>query len=293
MTIHIEGMGVLGCQVAMELDRLGIDFTWSDTDEPFTAWHCSTGIVYPSGEERDLAGLRAWVEQIEAGRHYPYAAKLPYVYAHKNPPHGGRYTARPVPGTSLSMASETSVAVNVPAMVGAVRGRHQLRRVRETPDSAGLVIRAYADPDKLDGYLWGWAARVSFDHPLDGFPTYYAKAHRFNLTYAYPIPHGERADAQDEHEWWAGSTLLHQRSPSHRDTAPYLAEWLENAERLLGITNVHVHDVQQGWRPRRDPNTPNEAREVEPGVWQLAPEPTSGVRHGPLIINDLFERIGL
>lgn len=285
--IHIEGMGVLGCQVAWELEKQGIGFTWSDIDVPWTAWHCSTGMVYPSGAERDMAGLRWWVNALDQGEHTDYAAALPYAFAHKNPPHSGKYEAFPVPGSHLQLAAEPSVAVNVPQMVVNTRLRFAHRRYSGAA-SGDLVIQAYADPEKLDGYLWGWAARVRFDGPAheDGRQaTYYAKKHRFNLTYAYPIP--------GTGQWWAGSTLLHQGKPSERAARSYLDAWLADAPTLLGISNIEVDSLEQGWRPRRKAGTPNEAREVSPGRWALAPEPTSGVRHGPLIVADLMGRIGL
>lgn len=287
--IHIEGMGVLGCQVAWELDKQGLGFTWSDIDAPWTAWHCSTGMVYPSGSERDMAGLGWWVNEItNQGEHRDYAAVLPYAFAHKNPPHGGKYEAFQVPGSHLQLASEPSVAVNVPDMVRVTREQRYPHRRTGGARPGDLVIQAYADPEKLDGYLWGWAARVRFDGPAhtdDRQATYYAKKHRFNLTYAYPIP--------GTGQWWAGSTLLHQGKPSEREAQRYLDEWLANAPTLLGISNIQVDSLEQGWRPRRKADTPNEAREVSPGVWALAPEPTSGVRHGPLIVADLMQRIGL
>lgn len=282
--IHIQGMGALGVQVAWELLDLAEDFTWSDTEETHTAWHCSTGIVYPSGSERDLDGLQWWLDALSAG-HYAaeFARQTPYVFAHKMPPHGGRYRFEEI-GNGLRLAELPAVAVNVPEMVQTTRERLANKRT-DGPAPGDVVVHAYADPKRLQGYLWGWAARVRFDGPLAGeLVTYYAKAHRFNLTYAYPIP--------GTGQWWAGSTLLHQRHAAERNADRYVDEWLGNAEKLLHLENIEVDTVEQGWRPRRG-DAPNEARRDDAGNFWLAPEPTSGLRHGPHIVADLMARMGL
>lgn len=285
--IHIEGMGVLGMQVAWRLEELGLDFTWSDIDAPFTAWHCSTGIVYPSGNARDLDGLAWWRDR--TADFAPYVEATPYVFAHKHPPHGGRYAYDDIddPRYDLRVARDyPAVAINVPKLVTATRERFAHRRTEGAEDGELLVV-AHSNTDRVKGYLWGWAARVTFDGPVDEVATYYAKKHRFNLTYAYPIP----GDGQ----WWAGSTLKYQDTPKELDARPYLDEWLANAPELLGLENIEVHSLEQGWRPRRGPmSTPNEARyDAETNSWVMAPEPTSGLRHGPLIVDDLMERMGL
>lgn len=290
MTIHIEGMGVLGSQVAWELEELGVKFTWNDTETDHTAWHCSTGIVYPSGAERDMAGLEAWHSYIDDDRPLgQWAARSNYLFAHKNPPHGGRYPFEPAT-PKLRVGHPYAVAVNVPDLVRETRETFKHRRTEGTAGRGPLVV-AHATPGRLDGYLWGWCARVRFDEPYplgEGQSTYYAKAHRFNLTYAYPIP--------GTGQWWAGSSLVHQKRPAERAIEPYLAEWIGNAEKLLGITGVQVDSMEQGWRPRRAAGEENYAQHAlvdGRDVYTLAPEPTSGVRHGPHIVADLLERMGL
>lgn len=289
--IHIEGMGLLGVQLAAELEELGYAYTWNDTDRAHTAWHCCTGMVYPSGSDRDMTGLRWWQRAIDDGHPLAeWAARSEYVFAHKKPPHGGRYDFGPFIGSRpLQRAlGEGAVAVNVPQMVTDWRERIASKRRDRRPDGNRLLVRAHSTEERREGYLWGWAARVRFDDGEGPQRTYYAKKHRFNLTYAYPIP--------GTGQWWAGSVLKHQKTPlevSSKRLMEYVTEWKGNAAELLGIGPVTVDSIEQGWRPRRAADAPNEAREESPGVWSLAPEPTSGLRHGPLIVQDLMERIGL
>lgn len=286
--IHIEGMGVLGMQVAWELEALGVDFTWSDIEAEYTAWHCSTGIVYPSGSDRDMEGLAWWLAAAQEGRFGALVAATPYVFAHKNPPHGGRYKYRELLDADVRMAEPPAVAVNVPALVR--RERERLAAYRTDGRKPGeLLVRAHSNTDRLDGYLWGWTSRVTFDGPLEEVATYYAKKHRFNLTYAYPIP----GDGQ----WWAGSILKFQAEPKRLPDSAlqrFTDMWIADAEELLGLSNIQVHSLEQGWRPRRGGmDVPNVSRQVGDGEYELAPEPTSGVRHGPLIVSELMDRIGL
>lgn len=282
--IHIEGMGVLGMQVAWRLAELGVEFTWNDTEEEFTAWHCSTGIVYPSGNRRDLDGLAWWEEHLDDFG--PFGAATPYVFAHKNPPHGGRYGYTTLPKHDLRLSTDyPAIALNVPELVMQTRDRFADRRTAGREEGQLLIV-AHSNTPRLRGYLWGWAARVTFTGPLETMATYYAKKHRFNLTYAYPIP----GDGQ----WWAGSVLKYQAEPRFVDAEPYLEEWLEDAPELLGLEDIKVHSLEQGWRPRRAKGEANEAHyDPDRNAWLLAPEPTSGLRHGPLIVDDLMERLGL
>lgn len=286
--IHIEGMGLLGSMLARRLLGLERPFTWSDIDTEFAAWPCSTGLAYPSGDEHDMRGLARWQSMLAA---VPEAVSVPYVYAHKRPPHGGRYEIARDYGP-MRRARPRAVALNVPEFVAATRVQAAECRTDARGRGDTLVV---AHPSvRTDGYLWGWAARVRLTLPAwlddlgDEQPALYAKAHRFNLTYAYPIP--------GTGQWWAGSTLQHQRLPKRRGAVSVMklvAEWYGNAADLLGVTVDEMWPPVQGWRPRAFPGDRGHvAYDAGSDTWTMPPMATDGMRRGLLVVDDLMRRAG-
>lgn len=278
--LHIEGLGVTGALIADELDRRGVDFTWSDNDSPWVAWHASTGCVYPS-DHRDLeAGRGAWAELYATGRFRGLVELAPYLFAHKTPPHGASYpfTRR----GALNLAEPFALTVDVEGLVLAMRTRHEERRVERSLKN-GVALVAHQTAERGDGYLWGWSARVRFREP-DEAPAravYTAKRHRFDNTYAYPVPSTD--------EWWAGSSLVLQKTPKERpDLSELLATWQVNAHALLGISDVEVLRTVQGWRPR--PRAGDSGRVIRAANRvTMTPAASSGVQLGPIVARQMID----
>ena len=282
---HIEGMGLLGSILAFAMDEADVPFTWSDNDSPFSAWRVSTGLAYPDGSEHNRAGLRRWYEEVP---NFPEAARAPYVYAHLKPPHKGEYLYTDY--GPLRKALPEAVAVNVPAMVERARREFAHQRVEEVPPGSLLIV-AHTTPERGRGYLWGWVAKVRFEVPAfleiprRVQPAMYSKAHRYNLTYAYPIP--------GTGMWWAGSMLKWQLTPralSEPELYVMYEEWEENAERLLCLKDVELVELGQGWRPRFKKGDSGWAELID-GRWVLPPRPTDGLRNAHLIIDDLMDKL--
>lgn len=291
--IHIEGMGILGSMLARRCHEEGITFTWNDTETPFTAWHVSTGLAYPDGDELNQRGLTRWHEIMEEGlvNNFDEAVATPYVFAHKNPPHSGKYPV--VDYGPLRLAEPEAVSLNPIAFVTRTREVFAAEHVDEAPDGSELVV-CHTTPERGDGYLWGWVAKVKFDllpelaaDLLGAQPALYAKAHRFNLTYAYPIP--------GTGMWWAGSVLQMQREPKEANEYRLFdlyMEWKANAERLLCIRNVQLVELGQGWRPRAKKGDSGLC-EWDGNRWVMPPMPTDGVRRGWLVVDNFIDQWNL
>lgn len=286
--LHIEGMGLIGSMLARRLHEEGITFTWSENDTPFTAWHVSTGLAYPDGDPDNQAGLERWRTILMGDLAYE-AAEAPYVFAHKSPPHSGRYPVTDY--GKLRMAEPTAIALNVPEFVENTRTAFAAERLPETLDGATNVVVCHTTPERGDGYLWGWVARVRFELPeeialdcLGQQPALYAKKHRFNLTYAYPIP--------GTGQWWAGSVLQMQREPKlveNRRLAELYRGWVADAMELLGVYDIQLDGLDQGWRPRSK-KTDSGRVEFKDGRWTMPPMPTDGMRRGWLVVDDFIDR---
>lgn len=280
--IHLEGMGLLGSLTARRLTDVGYPFTWSDIDDPHPSWRACTGIAYPSGNDADIAGLARWYQLADR---IDEAQKVPYLYAHKNPPHGGQYTVAADYG-HVRRAKPLAVVLNVPAFVNNTRARFADRRT-DAPGGDALRVVCHTTAERGDGYLWGWAAKVKIAAPwlehIEPAPALYARAHRFNLTYAYPIP--------DTGWWWAGSALQIQRNPKRVPAdrvRRYLREWMDNASRLLQVSVTDAEEPMQGWRPRAHINDPGGILPAAGGALTMPPMATDGMRRGPLVVDELL-----
>jgi hypothetical protein len=303
--IHIEGMGVLGCLLAHRLAEARVPFTWDDTEAPFTAWKACTGMVYPSGSSIDETCRMRWLAWLTRDTNMNrWAQSVPWVFAHKAPPHGGRYETQFIGSTHLQCPAslrERAIAVNVPRMVRETRllfaDQRDVRR-----KGATLVV-CHSTPKRTDGYLWGWATTVTLKlHPDLGYeplrtppPALYAKAHRFNITYAYPLP--GTAEAPGGQLWWAGSRLQLQRTPkvADRDLVDhYFLEWAKNMRSLLLATPVTRGMTVQGWRPRPPKRDRAWARrDAETDTWQMPSMATDGLRRGLLVVDDVLVKMGI
>jgi hypothetical protein len=284
--VHIEGMGWLGSALALRLAHDGIPFTWHDTSTPFTAWQASTGIAYPAGDDRSMTNLHLWHTWQSA---YPdlaaHTVPTAYCYAHKKPPHNGRY-----PVTDLGwvrVAGIRAFTVDVPALVPAVRERFATQRLTAAPDGQPVIV-AHGYTPRLDHYVWGWAQPVRLDttaiealYPLAPGERYafYGRVHRFQMAYAYPIA--------GRPGWWrAGSALVVQRDPKPGRAAAHAERWHEGFAKLFPkIPIVDTEPAIQGWRPAGKPDDTGLILPDGPDRIQLPPLWHSGVRWAPELIN--------
>lgn len=293
--IHIEGMGILGSMLARRLHQEGISFTWHDTEEKHVAWPVSTGLAYPDGDPVNQRGLARWHEILDEGELIAdEAVATPYVFAHKKPPHGGKYPV--VDYGPLRWAEPYAVSLNPIEFVERTRKVFGEERRKAPTPGADLVV-CHTTEERGDGYLWGWTAKVRFDlldmleaDLMGAQPALYAKAHRFNLTYAYPIP--------GTGLWWAGSVLKLQRKAQEVDEYrlfDYYMEWRELAEKLLCISNIELVSLHQGWRPRGKGGVHNgfQLAEKHGDRWLMPVMPTDGVRRGWLVVDDFIDRWSL
>lgn len=288
--IHIEGMGWFGAITALALERAEINFTWSDIDTPVQAWQASTGMVYPCGDERSEYNRQRWQAWTFQGWLPEGTAKLcRYVFAHKKPPHEGRYEYGPWWGHDrLQVAAAIGVCVDPRSIVLEARSRFADRRV-EGEWGAGPLIIAHGHA-RAKGFVWGWSRKVALRFPEVGNSVsdqtaFYGKRHRFDLTYAYPIP-------DEPGWWWAGSSLVNQRAPKPHtadDLENRWHNWLDSSKVLFDVFDVvKTQPIVQGWRPKPVPGDPGELvfderaggdpALVYPALWH------SGVRWAPALV---------
>jgi hypothetical protein len=288
-------MGLLGSLLAWRLTADGITFTWHDTDTPHTAWKASTGLVYPAGDARSQRNLAAWTDWW-ARPTLPPGVLLPvhYVFAHRHPPHEGRYRTTPL-GPGLTLAHAAAFTVDVPQLVHTTRGHFASRRTDTPPPDADVLVRAHGH-HRAVCWMWGWSAPVQLRLPavlaeLPHRPALYGRKVR-QLVYAYPIP-------SRPGWWWAGSTLTRQTHPRSLSADAHLRRWMDNWAAVWPRIDLTAAEAPaQGWRPRPDDaDTPDPVRVdtargpviTLPALWH------SGVRWAPEVIDhtvDQLARIG-
>lgn len=295
--IHIEGMGWMGSALAFRLAADGIDFTWNDIGAPHVAWRASTGIVYPAGDIRSRINLARWRELLTEGV-FPAGTvtRAAYCYAHKNPPHAATYRPHADLGW-IRVATASCVAVDVPTIVAAARTTFARHRTDQAPRGAPTIV-AHGHTGRRASWVWGWSAQVRLSIPddlcgaalnlLDSGHGYtcqtvplalYGRAHRFAITYAYPVP-------TRPGWWWAGSSLISQRTPRSLDAQAHFASWRQQARDLYpSVTLIDCGSPMDGWRPKAHPNDETELV-FEPGRVVFPPLWHSGVRWAPQLLDD-------
>lgn len=283
MTVHIEGMGWFGSITALALERAGVPFTWHDTDAQHTAWKASTGFVYPAGDDRTELNRMKWYRWVTDQWLPEGVAKIcDYQYAHKNPPHDAPYTGHLDRESGLRQSSQQAVCVNVQAIVTEARSRFAEQRRDHVPSGPRIVAHG---GERAKGWVWGWSRKVALKTPSrQVVAAYYGKRHRFDLTYAYPVP--------DEEGWWyAGSALVNEKRPRERSLTELTAEWQRwlEAKAILfpALEVIRVQPFVQGWRPKPAKEDDgqlliNEGKVdptlVFPALWH------SGVRWAPTLV---------
>lgn len=267
--IHLEGLGVVGSFVADELERLGIDFSWSDEDRECCAWRASTGCVYPSGDPADQAAYHAWRGWFESGRFSPFVESARWCYSQRRPPHG--YRGSQIPWRGMQSLDAPSFHVNAQRLVEATRLRFAARRGAAPTDARVVVSHGWSE--LWSSSAWGWSAPVRLDADESPRPAVYCREGRWLLAYAFPRP--------GEASWYAGSSSVVQRDEKPLDAERHYERWEAAFRRLSGVRVERTGDVAQGWRPRGDAALPLVSRRGRRLV--VRPMGGDGVRRAPLV----------
>lgn len=284
MSVHLEGFGWLGSALAVEFDRRGVDFTWSDTDRDHVAWRASTGAVYPAGDPRSQRDLAEWGRWIDEQRfEADSAGHADLWYTQKSPPHGG--PPCDVDAGFARRSSAKAITVNVARVVLDTRARFADLERPARPDEARRIV-AHGWGTRLDKVLWGWSRRVSVVHPFDGplRPVILVRRHRFLSGYLYPVP--------GTVEWWAGSAMIPQDTPRRLNPEVHEARWLDLIARDAPWLEVEpVGPLLQGWRPKpKDADEPHVSVTLD-GTVVVPPLSHSGVRWAPGVVREVMEAL--
>ena len=282
MSVHLQGFGFLGTYIGIRLEKEGIPFTWSDTDAAVTAWRACTGAIYPSGHALDMECYDRWSGRSPSD----VFAVADYWYSTKGAPHEGRWPARRDIG-SMRLHALPSYHVNAQRWVEQARRRYAELRTERKPTSSTLVV-AHGFGQRLDHVVWGWTrhVRLRFDRAVFGpSPAFYCREGRFTMAYAYPTP-GESG------VWYAGSSLIVQRTPKQLEIAPKYARWETTFKRLTaGLVEVEpVGQFMQGWRPAGRPEDERMVVRTAEG-WAIRPLWHSGVRWAPAIADAVVQAL--
>lgn len=310
--IHIVGMGIPGCLLAVLLDREGIDFTWEDREcspDPQgvipvrTAWKASTGCIYPSGSTKfgpDEACREVWLNWCTSGLFEeamePNVLEVAnWIFNHKKPPHGGKYEFEQL-APNLRMATRAkSLHLNAQQLVVEVRRKFDARRrafgtyMRLTN---ATVIHTHGFTHRLSHVYWGWTRLVGLDYSgielRKGIrPAFYFREGLLNMSYAYPVPNTPY--------WYAGSSLIKQQPSAMKelDVEKHYQRWLKNFERMAGghVKVLSADDTpMQGWRPASKDEDWLQSRGCE--IW-FRPLWNSGIRHFPMQWSELARLLAI
>ena len=297
MKLHIEGMGLVGCLIAIGLEAEGVRFTWSDTDEEFTAWKASTGCVFPT--EDDFAPYSNWLLRVQSGdpgflsrlRDVIELGRWCYIAA--LPPHGGAKVGVQKVGEvgPLKISDAHTLHFNIQRFVKRTRAYFKDRR--QAPRAKSLVIVTHGDAEAKH-FVWGWSAYVDV-RLSDELQTQIGNLVRpclylrkgYAMTYLYPLP--------GTSHYYGGTSTIVQRTAQHRDPEGHYRTWREDLRTLTGgharVTAYAPASLREGWRPAPVPGTPQVQRRGRRIV--VAPQAGNGLRHFPLYWDALAEELGI
>jgi hypothetical protein len=290
-SVHLEGLGVLGCYIARQLELEDIPFTWHDTEEQVNAWQACTGCIYPSGHEEDQQAYDVWMNNyMDDSFLGPYMEPGAYTFCTKRPPHQGKYPyeMRPAP---LKVAWPASLHVDVPNWIKDTRERYEDLRTTSLTKGSQLIV-AHGFGPRLQRWMWGWTVRVKLrlsdalrQSASPRRPCIYLREGRFKMAYAYPIPHTD--------EWWAGSSLISQKVPKRLHIAPKYDKWRTHVM-VMSMGHVKVAPVNyrviHGWRPVPAEGDTAWVSDID-GALHVRPLWHSGLRHAPHVANAVLERL--
>lgn len=295
--LHLEGLGLVGSAVAVELTKRGVPFTWHDTDMELVAWPACTGTIYPSGAERDQPGYAGWSRWRTEEPWRRFTETSDYWYCTKNAPHGAKVQPL-VEFAGLRLHPQPSFHLNAQQFVPWAREEFAAHRVPAPPAGAEVLV-THGFNVRLKRYVWGWAGLVRlvstlprrFEPDTATRPCLYFRPNRVQMAYAYPVPGTD--------EWYAGSSLIPQTTAKPLTVSPKALTWHALFSKIAGDA-VRIVDgptaLVQGWRP----STGSVADEAAEPYWKriedrlvVMPLWHSGVRWLPAVIDDLFVALNL
>lgn len=307
--VHIEGMGLTGCLLALCLERLEVKFTWNDTDAEHTAWKASTGAIYPCGKlgSVDWACYRKWRSWLYKLMPKNCWEEADYWFSQKTPPHEGHYDVynhHDGVRDGLQLAGASSFHLNVQQLVPQVRNKFRDARVDKRHGKVGCTIVAHGFGERLDYAYWGWHRvvdlKINFPHTLR--PAFYFREGRYVMAYAYPIPNTPY--------WYAGSSIIKQKKDKLHplEILPKYERWKANFERLGGgaVSVARAMGEAQGWRPayaawpggkEQWESSMSWVRRINDGqgrpvVITVPPLWNSGIRHFPKVMEEVVSMLG-
>lgn len=301
--IHIEGMGLLGSLLALQLERFGVEFTWNDTNAERNAWEASTGAIYPAGSRKfgpDWACYKVWnrwMGGIDALT--PHMEKCRYVFGHKSTlPHEGKglYQASEPTKHGLRIGNAFSFHGNAQTLVPEVRRRFaRQRRDNGLFKAPVLTIRCHSFHKHMAYTYWGWTRLVELEYDAiygdkHERPCFYYRPSKIQMAYAYPVP--------GTPFWYAGSSIIKQKLGNEKslEMPPKYEKWKELFERLSngGAKVVREDRFIEGWRPAAGPDFPGHGWVLDEGdVWTCRPMWNNGWRHFPYLWFQIAEKLGI
>lgn len=299
MKVHLEGMGVVGCMLALRLEEEKIKFTWFDNYTKYNAWRASTGCIYPSGDIKEREAYHRWRKDFNSEKFGKTLERAAYWFITKNPPHGGKYDIEGHVGP-LNLGGFPSYHLNVQDFVRETRKKFEDRYVDDAPVTASKLVISHGFHKKtLDHYQWGWSARVKlrFSEKItemsDGLrPCFYLRRGRVTpLVYAMPMA--------GTNDWYAGSYMLNTKNTDKSYNIVDKAQtWVRNVEHLTEdkVEVIDVDDHEEGWRPCPRPKLFGNSKlaavdDKHTNKIYVRPMEGNGVRMAPLYVDELLRLI--
>lgn len=290
LRIHLSGMGLVGCLLACELERLGLGFTWSDSEASVTAWKASTGCVYPSGEAVDLVGYNRWAAMLAESSHAVcrFSETASYGFTQKSIPHGAGSKLLRVARShgSVKVLNKPSFHVNVQGFV--LDTRQRLAGQRSRPKPGEIIVHSHGYHGKfVTDYRWGWSAPCFVRGGV--FEIYprmclNAKEGRFINAYLYPRPGTDH--------FYLGTSFIYQKAPKPLEMEGKLLKIVQHIKRVAGggLEIEVAGSPVAGWRPvYSEDGLPVCAREENELF--VRPQAANGLRHSPVWIDRVIREI--
>lgn len=266
-TVHLEGMGVMGALTAYQLQALGVSFTWHEREtyeqqqtisptDYFTAWHASTGAIFPTGNVADIRCKDIWEGEFREAYPEGIVQSAQWWFGAKKPPHEAPIQVVNEVG-GLKMGSQGSLHVDAQRLVRQARqdfaaSRISMSELSRDPGQAhrcDLYLISHGwQPQRLTHVYWGWTRRIKLkfnSEEISPNSAFYFRKDRFFIRYAYPIG--------GSGWWYAGSTITRQKEAKHvpgraeREYERWKKDFLELTNGMVEIVEEGAHI--EGWRP--------------------------------------------
>lgn len=292
MKLHIQGMGLTGSLLAYFLHTAtNVEFTWSDTDAPRTAWRASTGAIYPAGSMKfgpDRLCYDVWAQWNAEGILGSWTERSSYWFMTKSAPHQGAWKFDDANEHGLRRLHADSYHFCAQSFVPHMRECLQGLRTDGPAQGEQLVV-AHGFGQRLARAYWGWTRLVklgyddqylsTFDEGIGMRPCVYLRPNKVQMAYVYPVP--------GTPWWYAGSSIIAQRPDRMRslEMQPKYERWRRDFLALSGGAFTIEEEGQfiEGWRPAAGP---------EDHAWtqwsadckelRMRPLWNSGIRHFPM-----------